>query len=94
MRGWCGQFELPTHALRRARRSLTMGHMGELLRRLHFERFMSARLVGTEIHLTAHGTALIVRQDGTGFAVSAASDDQVTRVCADADAVIAEIRNW
>ena len=54
-----------------------------------------ATLKGTEVHVTGpHGEILILYESGEGYAVRAASDDEIARSCPSALDVIAEIRSW
>lgn len=67
----------------------------EILNMLHYARFADATLVGDEIHVTGpRGQRLSVSEYGDGYAVRAAGDAQVTRVCDDPSEVIDEIRGW
>lgn len=70
--------------------------MLEILNMLHFARFVDARLVGDEIHVTGpRRHRLIVSEHGDGYAVRAASDDRsAARLCDGPMEVIDEVKGW
>jgi hypothetical protein len=65
----------------------------QVLLKLQFLGFAAGK-VGAEIHVPLGDVLLIVSEHRERFAVRAASDDQVTRICLDATDVLEEILNW
>jgi hypothetical protein len=68
--------------------------MDQIFLKLQFLRF-APRRVSAEIHVPlGRDVLLIVSEHGEHFAVRAASDGQVPRICLDATDVLVEILNW
>ena len=67
--------------------------MDDIFGRLQFLAY-SARMVGQEIHVNAHGVPLIIRESNGRYAVSHADGHQITRMCNDPDHVVSEVKDW